>query len=178
MKKLGRIAGVGHRITGRAGNVNVHHGIGWEHLHIGVDDHSRVAYVEVLPDESAVTARAFLRRTLRWFRSHGVHVRRILTDNGSAYRSDSFRATCRALRVIHRRTRPYTPRTNGKAERFIQTLLREWAYSQPYRSSLHRRAWLPRWLHSYNFHRPHAALDGASPFSRISGGNNLVGVHN
>ena len=177
MKKLGRIAGVGHRITGRAGNVNVHHGIGWEHLHIGVDDHSRVAYVEVLPDESAVSARAFLRRTLRWFRSHGVHVRRILTDNGSAYRSDSFRATCRALRVIHRRTRPYTPRTNGKAERFIQTALREWAYRRPYYSSADRARVLRGWLEHYNCARPHASLNGRPPLSRVPGGNNLMLAH-
>src|SRR5438094_1738420 len=176
-KKLGRIAGVGHRITGRAGNVNVHHGIGWDHLHIGVDDHSRVAYVEVLPDESAVSARAFLRRALRWFRSHDVHVRRILTDNGSAYRSDSFRATCRALRVIHRRTRPYTPRTNGKAERFIQTALREWAYRRPYYSSADRARVLPGWLEHYNCARPHASPDRRPPLRRVPGGNNLMLAH-
>src|SRR5439155_20185209 len=107
------------------GNVNQHRGIGWEYLHIAIDDHSRVAYVELLGDERAGSATAFLRRALRWFREHRVRVRRILTDNGSAYISHSFRATCRALRLRHRRTRPYTPRTNGKAERFIQTALRE-----------------------------------------------------
>src|SRR5437879_10914461 len=120
-RKLGRIAGLGHRITGRAGNVNVHHGIGWEYLHIAVDDHSRVAYVELLGNECGVTVCGFLRRALRWFRAHQVRVRRVLTDNGAGYISQSFRATCRALHVAHRRTRPYTPRTNGKAERFIQT---------------------------------------------------------
>lgn len=125
-KKLGRIAGLGHRITGRrAGQVDVHRASGWEHLHIAVDDHSRVAYVELLGDERGVTAAGFLRRALRWFRGHQVRVRRILTDNGAGYISHSFRATCRALHVAHRRTRPYTPRTNGKAERFIQTALRE-----------------------------------------------------
>src|SRR5439155_4718581 len=125
-KKLGRIRGLGHRITGQ--RFHRFSGSGWESLHIAVDDHSRVAYVELLPDERQESARSFLRGALRWFRAHGVRVRRILTDNGSAYRSRGFRATCRALHLIHRRTRPYTPRTNGKAERFIQTALHEWAY--------------------------------------------------
>lgn len=158
MKKLGRIAGLGHRITGRAGNVNRHQGIGWEALHIAIDDHSRVAYVELLRDESARSATGFLRRALRWFQAHGVRVRRILTDNGSAYISHSFRATCRALRVLHRRTRPYTPRTNGKAERFIQTALREWAYRRPYYTSADRARLLPGWLEHYNCARPHGSL--------------------
>ena len=176
-KKLGRIAGVGHRITGRAGNVNVHHGIGWECLHIAVDDHSRVAYVELLADEQGRTVAGFLRRTLQWFRAHGVRVRRVLTDNGSGYISRSFRATCRALHVRHRRTRPYTPRTNGKAERFIQTALREWAYVRPYYTSAERAAILPGWLEHYNCARPHGSLDAQPPLSRFPGGNNLMLVH-
>jgi transposase InsO family protein len=135
-------------------------GAGWEYLHVAVDDHSRVAYVELLPDEGQVAARRFLRGALRWFRAHGVRVRRILTDNGSAYRSRSFRAACRALRVTHRRTRPYTPRTNGKAERFIQTALREWAYRRPYYTSADRGRVLPGWLEHYNCARPHTSVHG------------------
>ena len=178
-KKLGRIAGLGHRITGRrAGQVDVHRASGWEYLHIAVDDHSRVAYVELLGDERSVTAAGFLRRALRWFRGHQVRVRRILTDNGSGYISHSFRATCRALHVAHRRTRPYTPRTNGKAERFIQTALREWAYRRPYYTSADRAQHLPGWIEHYNCARPHASLAAQPPMSRFPGGNNLMLVHN
>ena len=173
-KKLGRIAGVGHRFTGRAGNVNVHHGIGWEYLHIAVDDHSRVAYVELLADECGVTAAGFLRRASRWFRSHGVRIRRVLTDNGSGYISRSFRATCRGLHLAHRRTRPYTPRTNGKAERFIQTALREWAYLRPYYTSAERASCLTGWIEHYNCARPHGSLAAQPPMSRFPGGNNLM----
>ena len=126
MKKLGRVQGLGHRIGERSAGVHSLRGVGWEPLHVAVDDHSRVAYVESLGAERTPSVRAFVGRALRWFRGHGVRVRRILTDNGSAYRSHSFRAACRALRIVHRRTRPYTPRTNGKAERLIQTTLREW----------------------------------------------------
>jgi transposase InsO family protein len=176
-KKLGRIAGVGHRITGRGGNVNVHRGIGWECLHIAVDDHSRVAYVELLADERGRTVAGFLRRALQWFRAHGVSVRRILTDNGSGYISHSFRATCRALHVGHQRTRPYTPRTNGKAERFIQTALRKWAYVRPFYTSAARAAILPGWLEHYNCARPHGSLEGQPPMSRVPRGNNLMLVH-
>jgi len=176
-KKLGRIAGVGHRFTGRAGNVNLHHGIGWEYLHIAVDDHSRVAYVELLTDERGVTAAGFLRRALRWFRARGVRVRRVLTDNGSGYISRSFRATCRGLHVVHRRTRPYTPRTNGKAERFIQTALREWAYLRPYYTSADRAHHLTGWIDHYNCARPHGSLAAQPPMSRLRGGNNLMLVH-
>ena len=176
-KKLGRIGGIGHRITGRAGNVNRHLGIGWEYLHIAIDDHSRVAYVELLSDERARSAAAFLRRALRWFRARHVRVRRILTDNGSAYISHSFRATCRALRLRHRRTRPYTPRTNGKAERFIQTALREWAYRRPYYTSADRARLLPGWLEHYNCARPHGSLAAQPPMSRLPGGNNLMLIH-
>jgi transposase InsO family protein len=176
-KKLGRIAGLGHRITGRAGNVNIHHGIGWECLHIAVDDHSRVAYVELLGDDRGLTAGGFLRRALRWFRVHQVRVRRVLTDNGSGYVSKSFRATCRALHVAHRRTRPYTPRTNGKAERFIQTALREWAYVRPYYTSADRAQQLAGWIDHYNCARPHGSLDAQPPMSRFPGGNNLMLVH-
>jgi len=176
-KKLGRIAGLGHRITGRLGNVNRHKGIGWDCLHVAVDDHSRVAYVELLADDRATTVATFLRHALRWFRDRGVRVRRVLTDNGSGYISHSFRATCRALHVRHRRTRPYTPRTNGKAERFIQTALREWAYRQPYYTSAERAQQLLGWVYHYNCARPHASLGAQPPMSRFPGGNNLMLVH-
>jgi transposase InsO family protein len=174
-KKLGRIAYLGHRATDdRRGQ---RHGIGWEFVHVAVDDRSRVAYVELLPDELTETARGFVRRALGWFRARGVRVRRILTDNGSCYRSYGFRATCRALRVRHHRTRPYTPRTNGKAERFIQTLLREWAYARPYYTSADRARTLPGWLEHYNCARPHASIGGQPPLSRFPGGNNLMLAH-
>jgi transposase InsO family protein len=174
-KKLGRITYVGHRMTGdRRGQS---HGAGWEFVHVAVDDYSRVAYVELLPDERSESVRVFIRRALAWFRAHGVRVRRVLTDNGSAYRSRSFRATCRALHLVHRRTRPYTPRTNGKAERFIQTLLREWAYLRPYYTSADRTRVLPGWLEHYNGARPHAALGKRPPMSRFPGGNNLMRAH-
>jgi transposase InsO family protein len=176
-KKLGRIGGLGHRVTGRIGNVNRHKGIGWDCLHVAVDDHSRVAYVELLADDRATTVGAFLRHALSWFRGRGVRVRRVLTDNGSGYISHSFRATCRALHVRHRRTRPYTPRTNGKAERFIQTALREWAYRRPYYTSAERAQQLPGWIEHYNCARPHASLAAQPPMSRFPGGNNLMLAH-
>jgi transposase InsO family protein len=177
-KKLGRILRLGHRITGRTAGVHQRHaGLGWEHLHIAIDDYSRVAYVELLPDERAVSVGAFLRRAVRWFRERGVRVRRVLSDNGSGSRSHRFRATCRGLHVAHQRTRPYTPRTNGKAERFIQTALREWAYARPYYTSADRAALLPGWLEHYNCVRPHTGLAGLPPLARLPGGNNLVRRH-
>ena len=165
IKKLGGIGRIGHRITGDR-RVRTR-GIGWEFVHVGIDDCSRVAYAEVLPDERAVTVAAFLRRALTWFARRGVVVQRILTDNGSAYRSRLLAALCRARRLGQRFTRPYTPRTNGKAERFIQTLLREWAYAVAYVSSAHRTAALRRWLHYYNWHRHHSALNGQPPITRV-----------
>ena len=175
IKKLGRITYLGHRATGQRHGQR--HGAGWESVHVAVDDRSRVAYVELLPDEHSDTARGFVRRALAWFRARGVRVRRVLTDNGSCYRSCGFRATCRALRLAHQRTRPYTPRTNGKAERFIQTLLREWAYARPYYTSADRARVLPGWLEHYNCARPHAGLGGQPPMSRFPGGNNVMLVH-
>jgi transposase InsO family protein len=174
-KKLGKIAGIGHRITGRRpGRVNRHPGIGWEYLHVAVDDASRLAYTEILPDERKASAIAFLERALAWFARHGITVERIMTDNGSAYRSRDFRAACARAGVRHLRTRPYTPRTNGKAERFLQTVMRECAYARAFRSSRERAAALPRWLHLYNEHRPHTALAGQPPISRLTM-NNLLG---
>jgi transposase InsO family protein len=175
IKKLGRIAHVGHRITGdRHGQAR---GIGWEFVHVCVDDCSRVTYAEVLPDEKGPTAAAFLRRAAAWFRRRGVRVQRILTDNGTGYRSRVFAAACRAARLVHRRTRPYTPRTNGKAERFIQTMLREWAYGAAFPSSARRTAALGRWLHYYNWHRRHASLGGAPPISRLVTCDDLLSHH-
>lgn len=176
VKKLGRIGQVGHRITGdRRFRTR---GIGWEFVHVCVDDCSRVAYVEVLPDERSVTVAGFLRRALTWFGRRGVKVQRILTDNGSAYRSRLLAAVCRARQLGQRFTRPYTPRTNGKAERFIQTLLREWAYGLAYPSSPHRTAALARWIHHYNWHRPHSALSGQPPISRVVvGEDDLLRLH-
>jgi len=174
-KKLGVIAGIGHRITGQRGpRVR---GRGWEVLHVAVDDHSRVAYVELLADECAVTVSAFLGRAVRWFRCQGVRVRRVLSDNGSGYVSLSFRRTCEELRLVHRRTRPYTPRTNGKAERFIQTALREWAYARPFYNSAQRAALLPGWMEHYNCARPHTSLGARPPFSRLVVGNNVLRLH-
>jgi transposase InsO family protein len=174
-KRLGKIAGIGHRITGRrSGMINRHRGIGWECLHVAVDDASRLAYTEILPDERKASAIAFLERALAWFARHGITVERIMTDNGSAYRSHGFRNACTGAGVRHLRTRPYTPRTNGKAERFLQTVMRECAYARAFRSSQERAAALPRWLHLYNVHRPHTALAGQPPISRL-GMNNLLG---
>jgi transposase InsO family protein len=159
IKKLARFRRIGHRITGdrRHGS----EGAGWEFVHVAVDDASRLAYVEVLPDEKRQSVTGFLVRALRWFKRQGVRVERVMTDNGSGYVSRLFRKVCRLLRLRHIRTRPYTPKTNGKAERFIQTLLREWAYALPYRSSDSRAADLPRWLRHYNQERPHASLENS-----------------
>jgi transposase InsO family protein len=174
-KKLGRIGRVGHRITGdRRRQVR---GIGWEHAHVAVDDCSRLTYAEVLPDESGLAAAGFLRRAVAWFRRRGILVQRVLTDNGSGYRSHVFAAACQGLALVHSRTRPYTPRTNGKAERFIQTLLREWAYVRPYSTSHDRTAALPRFLHYYNWHRRHSSLGGRPPISRLAAGDDLVRLH-
>jgi transposase InsO family protein len=166
IKALGVIDGVGHRIHGdrqrRA------RGVGWEYVHVAIDDHSRVAYVDVLPDQLAPTCAAFLRRTLAWFAGRGITVRRVMTDNGNGYVSRLFRANCADLQLRHLRTRAYTPRTNGKAERFIQTLLREWAYVEPYASSRMRRAKLRPYLRYYNSQRLHASLDYQTPWSRLT----------
>jgi transposase InsO family protein len=174
-KKLGRVRGLGHRITGQRRFQT--QGSGWEFLHVAIDDHSRVSYLELLQDERGATVAGFLRRAVAWFRAHHVRVRRVLTDNGSGYISRSFRATCRGLHLRHQRTRPYTPRTNGKAERFIQTALREWAYSRPYYTSADRTRLLPGWVEHYNRHRAHGSLGGSPPISRLPGGTNLMLVH-
>jgi transposase InsO family protein len=172
VKKLGRIDGIGHRITGDRRSQK--RGIGWEFLHVCIDDASRLAYTEILPDERKASAVAFLERALTWYAALGVTAERVMTDNGSAYRSHAFRKACETAGLKHKRTRPYTPRTNGKAERFIQTSLREWAYLQAFESSADRTRAMRPWLHSYNRHRPHSALGGRPPFSQLPR-DNLLG---
>ena len=166
IKKLGRIRGIGHRITGN--RTHRARGIGWEYVHVCIDDHSRLAYVEVLADERAESACAFLKRAVAWFATQGVKALGVLTDNGSCYVSRPFAALCGRLRLRHQRTRPYTPRTNGKAERFIQTLLREWAYARAYSTSAQRLAQLPPWLHHYNYRRPHSGIGFQPPIRRTA----------
>ena len=175
IKKLGRIGQVGHRITGDRRRRS--RGIGWEYAHVCVDDCSRLAYGEILADERGVTVAGFLRRATAWFAKRGIIVQRVLSDNGSGYRSRVMAAVCRRLHVRQRFTRPYTPRTNGKAERFIQTLLREWAYAIAYPSSAHRMAALAHWLHYYNWHRRHSALNYQPPISRAVGQDDLLRLH-
>jgi transposase InsO family protein len=184
VKKLGRIeGGAGHRATGRK-HYNPTRGtqtvrrrtVGWEFCHVAIDDFSRLAYVEVLDDERATSAIGFLRRALSFFAGHGVQVERVMTDNGSAYISTAHAIACRALHIKHLRTRPRRPQTNGKAERFIRTMLGGWAYGRIYGSSCERRAALDRWLDFYNHRRPHGALGRHPPVSRL-GGNNLPGSY-
>jgi transposase InsO family protein len=179
VKKLGRIeGGPGKRITGRPGSrrpatrtdaAGVRRGlVGWECVHVAVDDFSRLAYVEVLPDEKAPTAIGFLDRAVAFYASHGIRVERVMTDNGSPYVSHAHQLACRRLGIRHIRTRPYRPRTNGKAERFIQTLTRRWAHGRSYNSSSERTAALTNWLDHYNFKRPHGSLSHKPPSSRLT----------
>jgi transposase InsO family protein len=165
IKKLGRIEGIGHRITGDRRH---RPGAGWEYLHVCIDDASRLAYSEMLPNERKESAVPFLERALDWFAGLGVSVERVMTDNGSAYRSHLWRQACATRRLRHIRTRPYTPRTNGKAERFIQTGLREWAYAQAYPTSMRRQQALATWLGRYNTLRPHSALANQPPAAWLS----------
>jgi transposase InsO family protein len=166
-KKLGRFNKPGHRVTGR-GPGHKNHRVGWEAVHVCVDDTSRLAYVEVLANETAATSIGFLQRAVAWFADRGITVERVMTDNGSAYRSNAWAAHCARTGLRHLRTRPYRPRTNGKAERFIQTMLREWAYAATYQSSARRAAALPAWLAYYNNKRPHSALGHKTPASVIT----------
>lgn len=164
-KKLGRIARVGHRIHGdRTTRVR---GIGWEYLHVCIDDATRLAYTEILTDEKGETCAGFLLRASAWYRQQGIAPQRVMTDNGSGYRSIIFRRAIATLSARHLRTRPYTPRTNGKAERFIQTAMREWAYARPFRSSTLRIAAMRPWLQFYNRERPHMGIRGLSPQQRL-----------
>lgn len=175
VKKLVKIGRVGHRIHGdRTTRVQ---GIGWEYVHAAIDDASRVAYGEVLPDERAVTAVAFLARAVEWYAARGIRIESVMTDNGSAYRSHVWRACLRTAGLRHLLTRPYTPRTNGKVERFIQTLLREWAYVRPYDRSWIRTRALRPYLRYYNLERPHTALGYRPPLARLASVNNVLVIN-
>lgn len=178
VKKLGRFKRPGHRVTGDRRNTPKE-GPGWEYVHVAIDDHSRTGFTTLHPDERGISACRALIAAVRYYAGFGITIRRVLTDNGACYRSRIFRRLCRRLGIEHRRTRPYSPRTNGKAERFIQTLLREWAYARSYPSSDQRAAAMPAWLHHYNWHRPHAALKYHVPVSTLGlAMNNLVALHN
>ena len=175
-KKLGRFNKPGHRVTRkRSGSVSA----GWEVVHICIDDYSRVSYMEVLPDEKKETVKEFFNRACRYYESLGIKVEELLTDNGSAYKSKYFNKFLGEEQIKHRFTRFYRPQTNGKAERFVQTMLKEWAYAISYRSSNVRRNYLNKWLHDYNWHRPHSSLNRRVPMSRVhSDENNLLMLHN
>ena len=184
VKKLGRIHdGAGHRVTGKRGRYTGRRTdaegrerkiVGWEYVHVAIDDATRLAYVEVLADEKAITAIGFLRRAVQHYAAYGIAVERLLTDNGSAYRSTVHAIACRAMGIRHLRTRPYRPQTNGKAERFIRTMLGGWAYGAIYRDSNERNAALAGWLDFYNRRRPHGALSHKPPLARLNELNNLL----
>jgi transposase InsO family protein len=177
IKKLNRFDEPGHRVTGnrRAGRSE---GAGWEFVHVAIDDASRIAFAKVMASERKRSATAFLKAALAYYESLGIKVERVMTDNGSCYKSFAFRRLCKRLGLKHIRTKPYTPKTNGKAERFIQTCLREWAYAQAYQHSRQRTEHLPNWLHRYNWHRPHAGIGAKTPISRLSlTRNNVLRLH-
>jgi transposase InsO family protein len=167
IKQLGRFDRPGHRVTGRRGRGFDSRHAGWEYAHVAVDDCTRLAYVEILDDQRRASATGFLRRVVAWFRERGVKVREVMTDNGSCYISGDFAASCEELRLRHLRTQPNRPRTNGKAERFIQTMLREWAYAATYQTNKQRAVALRPWLDYYNHRRPHGALGHQPPASRL-----------
>jgi transposase InsO family protein len=176
IKKLGCFAQPGHRVHGDRRRAT--RGAGWEFVHVAIDDASRIAFAEILADERKESVVAFLSSALRFYKSLGITVRRVMTDNGMGYVSRLFREACSRLGIRHIRTRPYTPRTNGKAERFIQTALREWAYAASYTNSHERASELPRWLHEYNYYRNHSALQYKTPISRLGTTvNNVLQLH-
>jgi len=184
VKKLGVIAGAGHRVTGQRQSQLANRRArrrgapkGWEFVHVCVDDATRLAYVEVLADEQGATAAGFLRRAVAFYRRHGITVERVMSDNGACYRSTIHAFACRLLGLRHLRTRPYRPRTNGKAERFIRTLLGGWAYGAIYGSSRERTAALDGWLWTYNHRRPHGSLSHKTPIARLNELNNLPGSY-
>ena len=178
IKKLGRFNRVGHRITGDRSGQSNSRGIGWEFVHVCVDDHSRLGFADVMADERKESAVAFLKAAVAWYARLGVTIERVMTDNGSCYRSKAFNKACSALSLRHIFTKPYTPRTNGKAERFIQSSLREWAYARAYVNSDQRTDQLQRWMHHYNWHRPHAGIKGKIPVSRLGlDVNNVMRTH-
>ena len=175
VKKLGRIGQPGHRVNGD--RTTRTRGIGWEFVHVCVDDCTRLAYVEVLDDERKESVTAFLQRAVAWFAAHGIRVQRLMTDNGSGYRSKLHRKACEAMGIRHLFTRPYRPRTNGKAERFIRTMLDGWASKQPYPTSRARTAALPAFLERYNTRRPHRSLNGQTPFQRLAERNKTAAAY-
>jgi transposase InsO family protein len=182
VKKLGRIGRPGHRVTGRVSGAGHHrrgYHLGWEYVHVAIDDATRLVYVEVLDDEKAVTAVGFLRRAVAHFAAYGIRVERLMTDNGNAYRATIHALACKTLGIKHLRTRPYRPRTNGKAERFIRTMLGGWAYGAIYGNSDERRRALNGWLDFYNRRRPHRSLGRQAPIERLHAltGNNVLGSY-
>jgi transposase InsO family protein len=183
IKKLGRFERKGHRITGdrrgqSAPRGRKQGGYGWEYVHVAIDDHSRLSFSQIHPNEKAVSAVKHLKAAVAWYRKLGVTIERVMTDNGSCYKSHAFAKACRDLKIKHIRTKPYTPKTNGKAERFIQTALREWAYARAYETSDQRAADLPLWTHLYNWHRPHGGIKDQTPISRLGlNRDNLLRLH-
>lgn len=183
IKKLGRFERTGHRMTGdrtRQSNPRARKqgGYGWEYVHVCIDDHSRLSFSQIYPDEKADSAVAHLKDAIAWYKKLGVTVERVMTDNGSCYKSHAFAKACRDLKIKHIRTKPYTPKTNGKAERFIQTALREWAYARAYNTSDERAADLSLWSHMYNWHRPHGGIKDKTPISRLAlNRDNLLRLH-
>ena len=167
IKTLGRFDKAGHRVTGDRRRQSNSRGVGWEYVHVCVDDASRIAFTAIHRDQKATSAVTFLTQAVAYYTSLGITVTRVMTDNGSCYKAYLFAAACKAMGLRHVRTRPFTPRTNGKAERFIQTSLREWAYARAYTSSDQRAAELPHWTHMYNWHRPHGSLNSKPPISRL-----------
>jgi transposase InsO family protein len=176
IKKLVRFSKPGVRATGDRSHRNP--GTGTESLHVAIDDHSRFAFASLFPDEKTPSVLAALRQAVAFYHDHGIPIRRLLTDRGSTYRSKLFAQTCQQLGIQHRFTRPYRPQTNGKAERFIQTITREWAYARSYDTSDHRASYLSPFLHDYNFHRPHSALNSLPPSSRLPKTADNVSRHN
>jgi transposase InsO family protein len=175
-KKLGRIERPSHRVTGNRRDSST--GAGWEMLFVAIDDHARISFTAMHPDEKTPQAVQFLRDAVAYYKDLGIVIKRLLTDNGSAFRSKDFAAACKALGVVHKFTRAYRPQTNGKAERFIQSALREWAYGWTYQNSAHRTAALADWQHHYNWHRPHHGIGCVAPMSRLpKSRNNLLTVH-
>ena len=186
IKKLGKFSRTGHRITSDRKGQSNSRGIGWEYMHLAIDDHSRVACLEILPDEKRRSCLGFIFNALRFFRTPGVRVHRVMTDcpkgtprvNGTSFRSYRYAKALRMLKIKHIRTKPYTPKTNGKAERFVQTALREWAYARAYDTSDRRADNLPIWLHRYNWHRPHGSLKANTPIGRLAlTEDNLLRLH-
>lgn len=179
IKKLGKFDQIGHRITGDRTRQSNSRGVGWEYVHVCIDDHSRIGFADIMPDQKKRSAIAFLKAAVAYYASVGVKVERVMTDNGSCYRSSAFRRACGRLGLRHIRTKPYTPKTNGKVERFIQTSLREWAYAYAYENSRQRKQQLPTWLHRYNWHRPHTGIGNRTPISRLGlTDDNVLRFHN